>query len=448
MSATYQIIYEGKDITREISAEVTGLTYTDKTIGEADDLTIQVKDETHKWKNTWNPTKGDKITANIITAAGTLPCGTFTVDEVRFTGEKNGGHYCDINALGVGVKDGVRTKTSFAHEGKTLYQIVNKIAAKYNYTVQGKINNYSIVRVTQFHETDMEFLHRLAEEYGYVFTLRGNILVFTYLPELSRDTSGYAVNFKDLIGSYTIVDKVAGIYVRGQNRYHNPKTKKLYDALVEAGALSSADALRLQHPVDNEQQGLYVADGRIYKKNQDQVEVSAAIKGNIFIVAGNKATLVGDEWGIYAGNYFIGESKHSLTKSGSYVTSARYKRILPNKPTGNPTATEYGYSPEASISAEAKDINTNLQQLINAINSNMVTATLLNLNRYAVLEKDVKSIQQKDRNDVADSITEQYTDIYNDLNGYLILGVPVTAMNNRGTIDSINTLQSYIKTFI
>ena len=368
------------------------------------------------------------------------------MDEVRFSGDKTSGNFCSINALGAGVKDGVRTKSSFAHEGKTLKEIVAKIAAKYNYKVQGIIHNYSIARVTQFHETDIGFLHRLAEEYGYMFNLRGNILVFTYLPELSKKSGGAAVKFTDMVNGYTIVDKVAGIYVRGQNRYHNPKTKTKYESLVEAGALTSADVMRLQHHVDNEQQGIYIADGRMYKKNLDQIEISGAIEGSIYIVSGNNAVVTGDEWGVYAGNYFIAESRHTISKDGSYVTGATYKKILANKPTGNPTGTEYGYTPQASISTEANDIIANLKQLITAINSNTLSTGTLNMNHYAIIDKDVKSMQQKQRMVEASSVNDQYMDIYNSLSGALAVNIPITASNSTGVIEDINTLITYLKT--
>lgn len=340
--ATYQIIYENKDVTRLISAEVQALTYVDKTVGEADELTLTVKDEDHKWKNSWNPQKGDTIQANIITDSGTLPCGTFSVTTLRFNGSKESGHSLEINALGAGVLTAVRTKSSFAHEGKTLQTITEKIAAKYGYKVQGIIHNYSIARVTQFHETDLEFLHRVAQEYGYIFSLRGNTLVFTYLPELNAQAGAIPIQFTDII-SYTIVDNVAGIYVRGQNRYHNPKTKSLYDSLVESGAITSADAMRLQHHVDNNEQGLYKVDGRLYKKNLTQTEIDATTVGNILIVSGNNATLKGAEWGVYADTYFIGESRHAVTPEGDYVTSAQYKKLAPNKPTGNAPGDKVGY---------------------------------------------------------------------------------------------------------
>ncbi len=342
VKADYDITYEGKDITLDLQGEVVSVIYRDKTAGEADELTLNIKDEQHKWKDSWNPKKGDTIIANITSGSNQLQCGTFTVDNLSFTGNREGGHMLCLQALSAGVKTAVRTKTSFAHEGKSLKAIAEKIADKYNYKVQGIIHNYSINRVTQFHETDIEFLHRVALEFGYMFTLRGNILVFSYLPELNMGDAVVTVDFGDIITDYNIIDKVAGIYVRGQNRYHNSKEKKLYDSLVAAGANPSADVLRSIDHVDNDEQGLYKVDGRMYKKNLEQVEIDATFPGNVLCVGGVNASLT--NWFNYSGKYLVGESTHQVDRENNYTTSAQFKKILQNAATGNAPGDKVGYS--------------------------------------------------------------------------------------------------------
>jgi len=445
---TYTVVYQGVNITQAISGEVITLTYVDKTVGEADELTLSIKNDTLKWMAGWNPQKGDTITVTITNDSGNLPCGTFTVDEIRFTGSKDGGHICNISALGAGVKTAVRTKSSFAHEGKTLLTIVQHYANKYNYTVQGIIHNYTIVRVTQFHETDLEFLHRIAEEYGYMFSLRGSVLVFTYLPQLSATVgAGVSVNWTDMVGSYTVVDKVAGIYVRGQYRYFNPKMKKTYDGLVAAGANPSADVYQSRNHVDDDAQGLYVVDGRMYKKNMDQVEVDVSVVGNIFLVSGNNATLVGGNWGVYAGTYFIGESRHTVDLDGGYVTGVQFKKILVNQPTGNAPAQEVGYPAMASIAAQAQDIINQLQSLINTINGNALTSVFLNGNQYTI-QADIAAINNKGRTEVGGSVTTQYTAIFDEATNLINTAVPGILIGQQQTINDAIDLQTYLKDFL
>jgi len=342
--ATYKIVYEGKDITRDLEGEVISLSYRDKTIGEADEISLVLKDELHKWKSSWNPQKGDKLEANIITGDQLLRCGEFSIDEVDFLGSAEGGDTVSIKALSAGVRTSVRTKSSFAHEGKTLKQVAQKIADKYNYRVQGIIHNYSIGRITQFHETDLGFLHRIAEEYGYVFSLRGNILVFTYLPDLCNTKAAIDVDFADAKLNYQIRDKVAGIYVRGQYRYHNRKEKKLYDGLVNAGANPSADVFRSVDHIDNDEHGLYKVDGRMYKKNMEQVEINCTVPGNVILVSGINVNMT--NWFNYSGKFFLSESSHIVDGNNNYVTGCQFKKIVPNQKTGNKAGEKVGYTAE------------------------------------------------------------------------------------------------------
>lgn len=331
--ATYEIVYQGVDVSKDLGGMVTSISYHDRTEGEADELTICVTDVDRRWLNAWQPQMGDKVSAKIMVDGGVLDCGTFRVDEVSEAGSGTDGDMMEIRCLGAGVVDGVRTKTSFAHEGKSLLSIARAIAQKYGYRLQGLIHNYPIKRVTQFHESDMGFLHRLSAEYGYIFALRGNILVFTYAPALAgKNVTGLTIS-KGICISHRLRDKVAGIYVRGQNRFHNSKDKVIYNVLLAAGANPSKDVANVRDHVDNAAEGLYKVDGRIYKKNLDQVEIELTMPGNVGVMAG--VNVVTDGWGNYDGVFFVGTSGHTVTSDGGYVTDCVLKKILQNAPTGN-----------------------------------------------------------------------------------------------------------------
>lgn len=411
MKASYQVVYEGRNITADISDLILRISYTDKTLREADDLSITVIDDDHRWKNAWNPKKGDKIEVSITTDEGTLPCGVFDVDTCSFSGDNESGHICTIRGLSAGVKTTVRTKTSFAHEGKTLAAVVKKVADKYNYKVQGIIKNFKLERVTQFHETDLAFLQRLATEYGYTFSLRGDTFVFTYLKELAAVESVGTIDFNEIIGGYSIEDKVAGIYVRGQYRYHKAKEKRLIERVVEDGTgASSSDTLAIREHVDSDEEGMYKVQGQIYKKNMDQVELGCTLPGNIYIVAGNCVAAV--NWGgAYDGKYFISESTHIIERDGSYTTSARYKRVLPA------TGAEVGTKKKTnivesgvSIKKEASSVRLNLDNLARAILGNYATATLIRLSDYNI-NTDAQLIAAKGRKDVANDLTTKWAAI-------------------------------------
>ena len=57
-------------------------------------------------------------------------------------------------------------------------QIAKEIADKYGYTLVGEIADIRVDRITKNKERDLTFLTKLAEEYGYIFKISENDLVF------------------------------------------------------------------------------------------------------------------------------------------------------------------------------------------------------------------------------------------------------------------------------
>lgn len=405
--AVLKIVYEGKDITIDLQPYLISFTYRDKAVGEADELCLQLRNNSMIWMWVWNPQKGDTITAEIKQAGASLQCGKFTVDDVSFNGSKDGGHTCTINALGAGVKDHVRTKSSFAHEGKPLKAIAEKIASKYHYKVQGIIHNYSIARVTQWHETDLGFLHRIAMEYGYLFALKGDTLVFTYYEDLNNAAGAIALK-RDLTMPYFVRDKVAGIYVKGQNRYYNPKKKKCYENTVDGGATGSVDTHRTHSKVDNDEQGLYKAGGRLYKKNMDQVEIDVTVPGNIYLMSGNNAKAEG--FFNYNGIYMISEATHTVAKDGGYTTGVICKKIVPNKTssTGGGGTKKTGMDAAPDISAEAKTIYDTIDLLVMAVRSHTLDGVLAS-GYNTRINNALLTMRSKGAGELADEVQQKYS---------------------------------------
>lgn len=377
--AALKVTYEGADITVDILPYLMSFTYRDKVSGESDELTLQLRDNAHLWKWAWMPKSGDKIEADIIQGNTGLPCGKFEVTEVSFTGSTDSGHTCTITALSAGVLAPHKTKTSWAHEGTTLKAIAEHYAKKYHWKVQGIIHNYSIARVTQFNESDLGFLHRLAEEYGYALTLKGETLVFTYMEDMNNAAGTIKVKRDELI-SYSIRDKTVGIYVKGQNRYYNPKKKKLIENSVDGGG-KGADTYRTHSKADNDAQGLQWVGGRLYKKNMEQTQVDATMPGNIYIMAGNNVNLEG--FFNFNGVYMISEANHSVTPDGGYITSAVFKNIVPNKGTGGggSKAKETGMN-KPDFKKYVTPIYQALQRILDAVatakaNNKVVSADIL-----------------------------------------------------------------------
>lgn len=118
--ATYQVVYEGVDISRDISNYVEGIGYTDNAKGKADDIELTLDNTSGVWSNEWWPKHKDQISLYIGDGTDSLYCGDFRVDEINGSGRPS---VVKLRASASAVNQAMRTKISRAHEGKTLRQI-------------------------------------------------------------------------------------------------------------------------------------------------------------------------------------------------------------------------------------------------------------------------------------------------------------------------------------
>ena len=81
----FELFYEKKNITEDVSKYVTNIEYTDVEHGESDEFQITFEDSEYLWQNAWIPTKGDSLRAYIgYEAEKLLNCGTFEIDELEY----------------------------------------------------------------------------------------------------------------------------------------------------------------------------------------------------------------------------------------------------------------------------------------------------------------------------------------------------------------------------
>ncbi|UAY56269.1 phage late control D family protein [Arachidicoccus terrestris] len=324
----YEVLYNGKNITADISPNVIYISYTDRASGEADEISISLSDAAGLWQYAWYPTKGDTITLNIIKKGQPLNCGTFTIDEVTGDFSKDNGDTITIKALAAGINKNIRTCKFTAHEKKTLKEIANTIAQSQGLTVIGNIPDIIIERKTQSLKTDLHFLQELADDYGYTFSIRNNQLIFTNIYELESRESALTIQ-RNEVTYVNITDKTANTYGSVNIKYHHPRKKKtiVYEQKENNPALlnTKSDILVLRKRVDNDQQAEAMAKAALYRANSFQQEGSIQMPGNIFIVAGNSIELSG--FGMFSGKYYITESSHDIDKDNGYNVTATIKRV-------------------------------------------------------------------------------------------------------------------------
>ena len=275
--ATYKILYNNKNITKDISDHLLQLTYTDKVTGESDELEINLEDSDLLWQNAWYPEKGASLLAEIEQDGVVLKCGNFTIDEIEMSSGRSSGDTVTIKAIAAGITKKLRTSRSTAHENKSLREIVNTIASANGLTVKGEIDTIIFERYTQYNKTDLNFLQHLANEYGYTFSIRDAVLTFTSMYTLEGHAHILTLDKTDLTG-WSLKDKTSGIYKKASVRHHSPKKNKTinYDEFADDPDFTAEDILFLRNKAENDQQAKAKAKSHLHRPIQKKVRAASA----------------------------------------------------------------------------------------------------------------------------------------------------------------------------
>lgn len=340
-----KVTYNGVNITEDISIHILEFTYTDNVSGVIDDFDLKLEDVDGRWSNEWYPQKGAALTVEFADQNGkVLKPNSFELDEIELDFDISSGDLVTIKALSGGITKQLHTKNSHAHENKTLSEIVHTYAAKYGLTVIGSIENIRIGRVTQHREKDLTFLNRLADEYGYAFTIKGNKLTFIRLKTLEGIAKVTSIDKTDCI-TCVIKDKSSQIYEKSEVRSHNPNQNRtvkssssVYQEANNDGEQFSylktgKNTLVVNTKTENEQQANAKAEAALHFTNSLQQTANLTVIGNALLVAGNNIELTG--FGVCSGIWHILKSIHSFSKSGGYTTAIELKRIVPATQSGS-----------------------------------------------------------------------------------------------------------------
>lgn len=324
--ASYQILYNNKNITKDVSNHLLSLTYADKVAGESDELELQLEDADLLWQNDWYPQKGANLTAIIEADGLRLNCGVFTIDEIENTGDNSGGDVVSIKALAAPITKKMRTKRSSAHENKTLREIAVSIAAKHGFTVQGQIDNIVISRATQYNETDLHFLHRIAGDFGYIFSVRGGMLIFTSVYALEGKPHILTID-KTQLTNWSLKDKTTEVFKQATVKYHNPVKNEVVEADIENedAEFAKEDTIDIKTKAENKDQAIAKSKAALHKYNSHEKSGSITMPGNPLIVAGINIELTG--MGSLSGIQHCLATTHSIDRSGGYTTATEIKAV-------------------------------------------------------------------------------------------------------------------------
>jgi phage protein D len=315
----WAILYNGVDITAATTDSVVEISY-EESIGKRACSVELVLSDNELAMQANPPAIGATIDLSLGYQGGQLThVGTFQIDEYGLKGPPD---RFSIKAIQAGLMQPTRTQNSVAYEGQNLLQIANTVAAKHGYTVVGDAVNPNVAydRVTQALETDLAFLHRIANMHNYDFNVRGNLLVFYSRPALEAMAPVGVITRAGVI-EFDFKNQTLGSPTYGKCvvSYLDPSTKQLVTGSATDSNVPTSDTLKATERVENGQQASLRAQSYLHEHNMGRVGAKLVVPGTVAYRAGNNLNVSG--FGAFDGEtYQVKKAKHGLSKDGWKVS--------------------------------------------------------------------------------------------------------------------------------
>jgi len=317
---TAQLFFKGRDIWSKIENDVISLTFTDNLDEEADEIILDLKNDHGRWFDAWFPDLNDELRGLLGYEGGKLlDMGTFYLDEPSASGD-SGGDVFRIRGQSKPVDKALKTPKTKEFEGKSQRQIAQEVLSAHGLELVGAPPDVTFERVTQRRERDLEFLQRLANDYGAFFAVKGKKAVYTDRAALFSGSPVRMLTRGDpaIVAYPQLTHKSDGTHTKARVSYFDGNRKKLIEVEAEDREIKTGDTLRIDERVENEGQARKLARSRLQKANMQAWQATFEIVGDPTCQAGQTVKL--KKFGRWDRAYIIMTARHRLA-SGGYTTS-------------------------------------------------------------------------------------------------------------------------------
>lgn len=312
----------GKDVTSDLDPYVVDFTFTDNLHGQADEVSVTLRDDQGLWRGPWRPEHGDKVVAGV----GGVRFGEFEVDIPKASGSR-GMDTLDFRATSAFQSAELKTKRPEGNEDKSLSDIIGKVAGRNGYGVTGDIDNIKWKYKNQRRERDLEFIKRLAEDTNHFVGLKDGNVAFNKRETLENQAPVRTFEIADLTTAtdWSAEENQHKTYSKAKVAYLDPDKKELLEAEETDSAVKTGDTLKIDERVESKGHAKKLAKARLAKANENAKTASLDIVGDPMMLAGVVIEL-GGTFGKYAGKYLIHVAVHSFSR-GSYTVQLSLKGV-------------------------------------------------------------------------------------------------------------------------
>lgn len=339
--AALKVTIDGHDATDYMAPSLLDFTYVCNAGGKADEVQITLHNRDGRWSGDWKPKKGMPVQAEILCADWeepgenlSLPCGSFAIDEITFSGPPD---RVEIKAVSADLTGGLRdTQKTRAWENTSLRLVGEEIAGEYGLSLFYSGDAHEFLRQDQRNEGDLAFLNRLASQFGMSCKAHDGKLVIFDREQAEGQAAGMSIakaggQYSPQSYSFRESSSNTG-YDKACAAYTDPRTGTTHKAEARAQDMDGGKTLTLQNRAESPAQAAKMARAALHDKNSRERTASVEIMGCPALVAGQTVALEG--FGDFSATYFIKTATHRISGSGGYSTSLELSRPCPTLEAG------------------------------------------------------------------------------------------------------------------
>ncbi len=318
----YRISWNGKSAS-DLVGEVSAIVVEDYEHGQADSIELTFQDVKKIWQGDWYPERGDIITLKIgYKDEPLLDCGTFELDEIQIDMPPD---HLTVRARSAFASKKLKQANSVRYEKTTLREMASSIAGVHTLDFQFEGENVTFESITQYRESDLVFLRRLADLCGFILKITDKKLVL-YARELIEDHPETVTLTRADVRRLSLRETSTAEIKTARSAFYDYRTNKVHEAVQSSAVKPLApDESRIYDRAENPAHSIRYA--KVGMRDADYRRTIGVITtlGNQELLAGINIKL--KDYKQFDGLYFVEHARHEITGKERYETHLVVKRV-------------------------------------------------------------------------------------------------------------------------
>lgn len=307
-----------------LKGHVARIVVEDHEHGRSDNAEILLQDVKKLWAGSWKPKRGDTVKVELGYKDEALAdFGTFEVDELVLSAPPN---TLLVKVRSAFPSRAFQQQNTVNYVDVSLSGILNLLASHHSMKAEFDGKDVQFASITQFRESDLNFVRRLAELYGFVFKITDKKLIL-YARKNIEERSPVATLKEGANHDITLRETSFGEMTTARAVWYDTHNEKVIES-TEASENTpvATDELRLYDLVENAGQSQRIAEAarRWADKTRVLGRIVAREQQNI-LQAG--VTLRLKDYVSFDGVYFIEYARHVMTGVSHYETELHVRKI-------------------------------------------------------------------------------------------------------------------------